>query len=92
MIGDWLLTLRDRVSYMPHLLPYLLGALADDCASVAAAAAAALEGLGGQYEADHADELEEAAAHLPTEAHSLGSWLPPGLSARLYTDGNPANN
>ena len=58
MLGAWLLELPDRDEHRARLLPYLLAALADPVPALAAAAAAALEALGAQYERDHAAELK----------------------------------
>ncbi len=58
MLAAWLLELPDRDEHRPRLLPYLLAALADPVPALAAAAAAALEALGAQYERDHAAELK----------------------------------
>ena len=58
MLATWLLELPDRDEHRPRLLPYLLAALADPAPTLAAAAAAALEALGAQYEREHAAELK----------------------------------
>jgi hypothetical protein len=34
MVGNWLLTLRERMDHQPRLLPYLLSGLCDESPSV----------------------------------------------------------
>jgi len=58
MLAAWLLELPERAEHRPRLLPYLLAALADPAPALAAAAAAALQALGAQYEREHASELK----------------------------------
>ncbi|KAK9812913.1 hypothetical protein WJX72_005730 [[Myrmecia] bisecta] len=84
LLGDWLLSLRERADHETRLLPYVLGALADPAPQVAAEGLALLERLGHQWEEEHRADLEDKTAYLPSEAHTLG-WQPEGLTHRLYS-------
>jgi len=50
MIGNWLLSLRERRDHEPRLLPYLLSGLCDDHPGVVGAAVELLDQLGQLYE------------------------------------------
>lgn len=91
MIGNWMLTLRERLDHEPRLLPYILSGLCDDAPAVVEAAAAVLEQLGQQYEQEHekdvadllrfADQLDGCAevqlmVQIQTgQVYYAGSWL-----------------
>ena len=60
-VGDWLVNLHERVEHQPRLLPYVLGGLCDDIASVREAHWAWLTRAGSLYESDHAEELKVCA-------------------------------
>jgi len=93
MVGNWMLTLRERLDHEPRLLPYILSGLCDDAPAVVEAAAAVLEQLGRQYEQEHekdvadllhfADQLDGSAeVQLMVQIQAgqvyyAGSWLEP---------------
>lgn len=57
MVGNWMLTLRERLDHEPRLLPYVLSGLCDEAPAVVEAALALLEQLGQQYEREHEKDL-----------------------------------
>jgi hypothetical protein len=63
MIGNWMLTLTERLDHESRLLPYVLSGLTDDCPAVQAAAVQLLEQLGAAYEKEHEKELLELYAY-----------------------------
>ncbi|MEW5306836.1 MAG: hypothetical protein WDW36_009274 [Sanguina aurantia] len=72
LLGDWMLTLRERTDHEHRLLPYVLSALDDESPAVVAEAVAVLEALGAEYEVEHGKDLKDTVAYLPEEAHGLG--------------------
>jgi hypothetical protein len=75
MIGNWLLTLRERRDHEARLLPYVLSGICDDSPAVVESALQLLDQLGQQYEKEHEADL----ADLLRFADKLGD----GTEARL---------
>lgn len=67
MIGNWMLTLTERMDHEGRLLPYVLSALCDDAPSVRDAAVKLLEQLGELFEKDHQKDLIEELEYLHVE-------------------------
>ena len=63
MIGNWMLTLTERLDHESRLLPYVLSGLTDECPTVQTAALQLLEQLGAAYEKEHEKELLELIAY-----------------------------
>lgn len=59
MIGNWLLTLRERRDHEARLLPYVLSGICDESPAVVEAALQLLEQLGQQYEREHEADLAD---------------------------------
>ncbi|KAG2440366.1 hypothetical protein HXX76_004471 [Chlamydomonas incerta] len=83
LLGDWMLSLRERLDHESRLLPYVLSALNDEAPEIQADAVALLDRLGAQYEADHEKDLKETLPYLPEEAHGVG-WQAAGAAAYVY--------
>ena len=72
VVGDWLLTLRERSDHEGRLLPFLLAGLADGCPAVAAEAARLLDAVGALYEKEHEKEVAELALYYPEALLAAG--------------------
>lgn len=59
MIGNWMLTLRERTDHEARLLPYLLSGLCDESPAVVESALQLLDQLGQQYEQEHEKDLAD---------------------------------
>jgi hypothetical protein len=59
MVGNWMLTLRERRDHEPRLLPYVLSGMCDESPAVVDAALQILDQLGQQYEQEHDSELAD---------------------------------
>jgi hypothetical protein len=59
MVGNWMLTLRERRDHEPRLLPYVLSGMCDESPAVVDAALQILDQLGQQYEQEHEAELAD---------------------------------
>jgi hypothetical protein len=59
MIGNWMLTLRERLDHEARLLPYVLSGACDDSPAVVQSALQLLDQLGQQYEQEHEQQLAD---------------------------------
>ena len=72
------MSLHERIEHQPRLLPYLLGGLCDDIASVRQTCWYWLQTAGGLHEEDHADDLKASftiALDLPGQGASAHGQL-----------------
>ncbi|KAK9849260.1 hypothetical protein WJX84_009211 [Apatococcus fuscideae] len=82
-VGEWLVSLHERIEHQPRLLPYLLGGLCDDIASVRDISWCWLSKAGKLHIEDHAADLKDSLQYLPSEATSSG-WQQEGAADRAY--------
>jgi hypothetical protein len=59
MVGNWLLTLRERRDHEARLLPYVLSGICDESPAVVSGALQLLDQLGQQYEQERETELAD---------------------------------
>lgn len=59
MVGNWMLTLRERRDHEARLLPYVLSGICDESPAVVDAALRLLDQLGEQYEREHEADLAD---------------------------------
>lgn len=62
-VGEWLVALHERIEHQPRLLPYLLGGLCDDIASVRQTSWCWLQRAGGLHAEDHAEDLKASCTN-----------------------------
>lgn len=97
MICDWIANLPDRYDHESRLMPYVLSAVSDEHADIAAHALATLAVLGTNYEREHGEEVLEMKQYGvdgKNPSYNYAKALPPpfgaerpALGTRLYVRG-----
>ncbi|XP_007525181.1 dynein axonemal assembly factor 5 isoform X2 [Erinaceus europaeus] len=83
VVGDWLLQLRDRYSFLHKLIPLLLSSLDDEVPDIAHAAASLWEQVGLQWQQENEDDLKDKLDFAsPPPAHHPSPESRPGLGCR----------
>ncbi|KDO32303.1 hypothetical protein SPRG_02782 [Saprolegnia parasitica CBS 223.65] len=94
-IMAWLTHLPDRYDHEPRLMPYLLSAVADECAEISQLAMATIEALGKRYALEHPDDVIERTQYAVDGSAFCNFEAPypspfpgrPSLGTRLYIRG-----
>ena len=74
-VGEWLVSLHERIEHQPRLLPYLLGGLCDDIESVRDVSWCWLEQAGRLHEEDHAADLKASQIYILLPARCEASYV-----------------